>query len=189
MADLTTVSLQRFAQKMAGYKQADIMETLTHPQTLGTVGGAALGGLGLYGIARLLQSEEDRKRRGWTPALAGLTGALAGGAAGYMGTGSSPVSKALRANGYLQQSISGVDDKEPQYVNGEVNKALADAQNVAPPKLPARPINDRDYRPPSYRTPDVAEKKPVAAKADKPEKPTTKQPEAERDYRPPGFRN
>lgn len=147
MSDLTAVSLRRFTQKMAGqHKSAlNIMETLKHPQTLGTLGGAALGGLGglgLYGVSQLFQSENARKRRGnITPALAGILGALVGGGAGYLGTGSSPVSKALRSRGYLQQSISGSDDEEPQYVTygdvAEPNKALATAEKmpVTPPKV------------------------------------------------------
>ena len=182
MSDLTELSLRRFTQKIAGHaKQANPLTALT-PNVLGGLGGAAMGGLGLYGIARALQSEEDRKRRGMTPALAGLAGALAGGAGGYLGT--EPLIAALRGRGHLQQSISGVDDAEPQYVNGSPNAALAQAQNATPPKPVGRTPSEYDYRPPTD-----GGKKPAPAKENKPAKSAPKQPEAERDYRPPGFRD
>ena len=41
--------------------------------------GAGLGGGALYGLSRLLQSEEDRKKK--TPVLAPALGAVAGGVA------------------------------------------------------------------------------------------------------------
>lgn len=81
----TTQVLRKFAQKMAGQtKQANPLTALADPRVLGSLGGAAVGGLGAYGLSRLTQSEEDKETSN-TPMLAGLLGALAGGAGGYYG--------------------------------------------------------------------------------------------------------
>lgn len=81
----TTQVLRKFAQKMAGQtKQANPLTALADPRVLGSLGGAAVGGLGAYGLSRLTQSEEDKETSN-TPMVAALLGALAGGAGGYYG--------------------------------------------------------------------------------------------------------
>ncbi len=60
--------------KTMGETAADYSKYLPTGEQLG---GAALGGLGAMGLARLFQSERD-KERGYTPMLAGLAGAGAG---------------------------------------------------------------------------------------------------------------
>jgi hypothetical protein len=84
MADQDVLIIRRFTQKLAGHnKQANPMAALASPGVLGTLGGAAAGGLGAYGLARLLQSEEDRRNGGMMPMIAGLAGAGLGGYGGY----------------------------------------------------------------------------------------------------------
>jgi len=83
----TTQVLRKFAQKMAAQnKQANPMAgigaALSDPKTLGTIAGAAGTGLGAYGLARAMQSDEDREQGSWLPALAGIAGAAGGGYAG-----------------------------------------------------------------------------------------------------------
>jgi hypothetical protein len=83
----TTQVLRKFAQKMAAHnKQANplagIGAALSDPKTLGTIAGAGGLGLSAYGLARAMQSDEDRERGSWTPTLAGLAGVLGGGYAG-----------------------------------------------------------------------------------------------------------
>jgi hypothetical protein len=85
----TTHVLRKFAQKMAAQnKQANPMAgigaALSDPRVLGGLGGAAAGGLGAYGLARMTQSDEDKENSN-TPMMAALLGALAGGAGGVYG--------------------------------------------------------------------------------------------------------
>jgi hypothetical protein len=83
----TTHVLRKFAQKMAAQNKqantlASIGSALSDPKTLGTIAGAAGTGIGAYGLARMLQSDDDRERGSWMPTLAGLAGAVGGGYAG-----------------------------------------------------------------------------------------------------------
>jgi hypothetical protein len=83
----TTQVLRKFAQKMAAQNKqantlASIGSALSDPKTLGTIAGAGGLGLGAYGLANMLQSDEDRERGSWLPTLAGLAGVVGGGYAG-----------------------------------------------------------------------------------------------------------
>ena len=69
-------------QGAGGQAKALGQQALSHatPKNLGlAAAGAGLGGGALYGISRLLQSEEQRKKK--TPVLAPALGAVAGGVA------------------------------------------------------------------------------------------------------------
>lgn len=89
MADRDVLIIRNFTQKLAGHKkQANPLAALSNPNVLGTLGGAAAGGLGAYGLARLLQSEEDRRNGGIMPLVAGLAGAGLGGYGGNALAGS-----------------------------------------------------------------------------------------------------
>jgi len=169
----TTQVLRRFAQKMAAQtKQANPLTALLDSRVLGSLGGAAVGGLGAYGLSRLLQSDEDKENTPWLmPAL----GALAGGAGGYYaGPHLAALTQALGKKAPAQ-SISGVDNEEPQIVDGVKNDAMvaAEANNPAAPPKP-NAASDYDYRPPGFAAvPPKAPAKPNAA--------------SDYDYRPPGF--
>lgn len=166
--------LRNFTQKLAGQtKQAN---PLTDPKVLSMLGGGALTGLGAYGLARAMQSDEDRERGSYMPLLAGLAGAGVGAYGGsYLPQmlASSPTVKnietAIKAKGIGTQSISGVDSEEPQEVDGVFvdkvpNAAMTRAQNMPPPEPPRNPITNQPIQAP----------KPEAKAAPV-------------DYRPPGF--
>jgi hypothetical protein len=84
----TVQVLRRFTQKLAAAQGMDLksslLAALSDPKVIGGLGGAAAGGVGAYGLAKMTQSDEDRES-GRTPLLAPLLGALAGGAAGAYG--------------------------------------------------------------------------------------------------------
>ncbi len=169
--------LRQFTQKLAGqYKQAN---PLMDPQVLGMLGGGALTGLGAYGLARSMQSDEDRENGSMMPMLAGLAGA---GAGAYGGSYLPQLIAALRAKGVGQQSISGVDDAEPQFIGDQPNAAMAQAQNMpAPTVVPTKATGlEVDYRPPGFKTPATPPAKATTAPAPKANTPV-------HDYRPPGF--
>lgn len=166
--------LRNFTQKLAGQtKQAN---PLVDPKVLGMLGGGAVTGLGAYGLARALQSDEDRERGSYIPLLAGLAGAGAGAYGGsylpQMLASSPTVNKieaAIKAHGIGNQSVSGVDSEEPHFVDGVLadkvpNAAMTRAQNMPAPEPPRNPITNKPYEAP----------KP-AAKTNP------------HDYRPPGF--
>jgi hypothetical protein len=89
MPDKDVLIIRNFTQKLAGHKkQANPLAALSNPNVLGTLGGAAAGGLGAYGLARLMQSEEDRRNGGIMPLVAGLAGAGLGGYGGNALAGS-----------------------------------------------------------------------------------------------------
>lgn len=86
-------ALRRFTQKMAaGESKLPALSGLTQhltPELLGTVGGAAAGGLGAMGLQKLLRSKEDEER-GNGSYMPAILGALAGGAGGYLGFKQAP---------------------------------------------------------------------------------------------------
>lgn len=88
MSVSTVQVLRRFTQKLAAAQGMDLksslLAALSDPKVIGGLGGAAAGGVGAYGLAKMTQSDEDREA-GRTPLLAPLLGALAGGAAGAYG--------------------------------------------------------------------------------------------------------
>lgn len=166
--------LRNFTQKLAGQtKQAN---PLTDPKVLSMLGTGAVTGLGAYGLARAMQSDEDRERGSYMPLLAGLAGAGAGAYGGsYLPQllAKSPtvnkIEAAIKAQGIGNQSISGVDSEEPHYVDGVLadsvpNAAMTRAQNMPAPELPRNPITNQPIQAP----------KPEAKAAPG-------------DYRPPGF--
>jgi hypothetical protein len=120
--------LRNFTKKMAAQvKQANPLAALSDPRVMGMLGGGALTGLGAYGLARTMQSDEDKQRSRLMPLLAGLTGA---GVGAYGGS-------------YLPQLLEYLQGPQP------VPPALA---NLAkhPEKTPGV-----DYVPESYRNLDA----------------------------------
>jgi hypothetical protein len=115
--------LRQFTQKLAGqYKKAN---PLMDPQVLGMLGGGALTGLGAYGLARSMQSDEDRENGSMMPMLAGLAGAGAGAYGGYHGGGYlADMLKRYRANQDMQRNFAATVNPQPEIVdsvNGPVD--------------------------------------------------------------------
>jgi hypothetical protein len=89
--------LRNFTMKLAAQtKRANPLAALSDPKVLGMLGGGALTGLGAYGLAQSVQSDEDRERGGMMPMLAGLAGA---GAGAYGGSYLPQLLAALRGRG------------------------------------------------------------------------------------------
>jgi hypothetical protein len=144
----TTQVLRKFAQKMAAQNKqantlASIGSALSDPKTLGTIAGAGGLGLGAYGLANMMQSDEDRERGSWMPTLAGLAGVLGGG---YAGSQLGPqLAEMLRKT----PDVTPVDGLKPKS-NGSINynpkvtyedavaNALTPANSLPIPKDPTK---------------------------------------------------
>jgi hypothetical protein len=136
----TTHVLRKFAQKMAAQNKqanplASIGSALSDPRVLGGLGGAAAGGLGAYGLARMTQSDEDKENSN-TPMLAALLGALAGGAGGVYG---GPQLAALLKNKPAEPELKNMPTDTSGYTSYNKTLAANPQHNLPAPAKPPAP--------------------------------------------------
>ena len=138
MSVSTVQVLRRFTQKLAAAQGMDLksslLAALSDPKVIGGLGGAAAGGVGAYGLAKMTQSEEDSEA-GRTPLLAPLLGALAGGAAGaYGGPQMAEMLRQYKLRSGDDSALIGLKPKSPS-AGINVGDAMAHMR-----QLPARTI-------------------------------------------------
>jgi alkylation response protein AidB-like acyl-CoA dehydrogenase len=107
----TSAAANRAVNDLGGGAKAteqSLLQSLLGNIDMSTIGGMGIGGLGAYGLARMLQSEEEKKKNRF-PWLSTLAGTAAGGF----------LVPALMNNAYAQQAGSAVANA----ASGAVNSA------------------------------------------------------------------